>query len=188
MMRREMERELLSRPVRALQYMLNQLSLVYDFMPTVGTSGMFDENTLEAVMTFQREFSPPVTGVVDRRTWQAIQKKWEEAEAKLEEPRPVRAYPGNGRQTEPGEWKEYMALPQTMFQSLAHYFNGIGPSNKDGMHDKASADNVRWLQRAAGLKPNGTLDQPTWNMLSRLYETFVIPEGVLPDEMFPSWG
>ena len=75
-----------------------------------------------------------------------------------------------------------------MFQSLAHYFNGIGPSNKDGMHDEASVDNVRWLQRVAGLKPTGTLDQPTWNMLSRLYETFVIPEGVLPDEMFPSWG
>ena len=48
--------------------------------------------------------------------------------------------------------------------------------------------NVLWLQRAAGLNPTGIIDQPTWNALSRLYETFVIPEGVLPEEIFPAWG
>lgn len=188
MMRMELERELLARPVRALQYMLNQLSLVYDFMPSVALSGTFDEGTLEAVMRFQREFAPPVTGVVDRRTWQAIQKKWEEAQEKLDPPRPVRAFPGNGKQANPGEWKEYMALPQTMFHSLSHYFSGIVPGNQGGLHDEVSAENVRWLQRRSGLKPTGIMDQAAWNALSRLYEIFVIPEGVMPDEMFPTWG
>ena len=188
MMRMELERELLARPVQALQYMLNQLSLVYDFMPSVALSGIFDESTLEAVLRFQQEFAPPVTGVVDRRTWQAIRSRYEQAQEKLDPPRPVRAFPGNGRRAEPGEWKGYMALPQSMFQSLAHYFSGIGPSDRQGLHDEGSVENVRWLQRRAGLKPTGIMDQPTWNALSRLYETFVIPEGVLPDEMFPTWG
>ena len=188
MMRMELERELLARPVRALQYMLGRLALVYDFMPTVAESGVFDENTLEAVMRFQREFAPPVTGVVDRRTWQAIRNKYEQAQEKLDPPRSVRAFPGNGRQAAPGEWKEYMALPQSMFQSLSHYFNGIRPSDQRGLHDENSVENVRWLQRRAGLTPTGVMDQPTWNALSRLYETFVIPEGVLPEENFPAWG
>ena len=188
MMRMELERELLARPVQALQYMLNQLSLVYDWMPSVALSGTFDENTLEAVMRFQQEFAPPVTGVVDRRTWQAIRNRYKQAQEKLDPPRPVRAFPGNGRQAAPGEWKEYMALPQSMFQSLAHYFNGIQPSNQSGLHDGGSVENVRWLQRRAGLNPTGIMDQPTWNALSRLYETFVIPEGVLTDELFPTWG
>ena len=130
MMRMELERELLARPVKALQYMLNQLSLVYEWMPSVALSGTFDENTLEAVMRFQREFAPPVTGVVDRRTWQVVRGKYEQAQEKLDPPRPVRAFPGNGRRAVPGEWKEYMALPQSMFQSLSHYFNGIQPSNQ----------------------------------------------------------
>ena len=188
MMRMELERELLSRPVRALQYMLGRLALVYDFMPTVAESGVFDENTLEAVMRFQREFAPPVTGVVDRRTWQAIWGKYEQAQEKLDPPRPVRAFPGNGKRAEAGEWKEYMALPQTMFQSLAHYFNGIVPSNQGGLHDRNSVENVRWLQSRAGLSPTGIMDQSTWNALSRLYEIFVVPEGVLPDETIPTWG
>ena len=188
MMRMELERELLSQPVKALQHMLMSLSLVYDFMPTVAENGLFDEKTLEAVMRFQREFQPPVTGVVDRRTWLKILEKWEEAENKLEGPRAVRAFPGNGKRANPGEWKEFMALPQTMFRSLEHYFEGIIPAQTDGRHGDESVENVRWLQKAAGLNPTGVMDQPTWNALSRLYETFVIPEGVLPEENFPAWG
>ena len=188
MMRMELEREVLAQPVKALQHMLMRLSLVYDALPTVAESGRFDENTLEAVLRFQKEFAPPVTGVVDRRTWQKIFEQWELAEEKLLPPRPVRAFPGNGKQAQPGEWKEYMALPQTMFRSLSHYFEGIEPGGTDGRHGEESVRNVLWLQRAAGLNPTGIMDQPTWNVLSRLYETFVIPEGVLPEEIFPSWG
>ena len=188
MMPMELEREMLAQPVKALQHMLMRLSLVYDALPTVAENGRFDETTLEAVMRFQKEFAPPVTGVVDRRTWQQIFEYWERAEEKLAPPRPVRAFPGNGNQAHPGEWKEYMALPQTMFRSLAHYFEGIEPTQTDGRHGADSVRNVRWLQQAAGLNPTGIMDQPTWNVLSRLYETFVIPEGILPEEVFPAWG
>lgn len=184
----ELERELLGQPVRALQHMLGRLALVYEFMPSVAQSGVFDENTLEGVLRFQQELAPPVTGVVDRRTWQALQEHWERAEEQLAAPKALRAFPGNGARAREGEWLEYMVLPQTMFRSLDHYFNGIRPTRTDGLHDEASADNVRWLQRRAGLNPTGELDQQTWNMLSRLYEIFVIPEGVLPAELFPVWG
>ena len=188
MMRMELEREVLAQPVKALQHMLMRLAQVYDVLPTVAESGRFDENTLEAVLRFQKEFAPPVTGVVDRRTWHKILEQWELAEEKLTQPRPVRAFPGNGKRAQPGEWKEYMALPQTMFRSLSHYFEGIEPAQTDGRHGEESVRNVRWLQQVSGLNPTGIMDQPTWNVLSRLYETFVIPEGVLPEEIFPAWG
>lgn len=188
MMRMELERELLSQPVRALQHMLMRLSLRYDFLPTVAESGRFDENTLEAVMRFQRELAPPVTGIVDRRTWQQIFEAWERVEEMLESPRPVRAFPGNGAKANPGEWKQYMALPQAMFHSLAYYFDGIIPAQSDGRHGDESVENVRWLQKAAGLESTGIMDQPTWNALSRLYEIFVVPDGIMSDEFFPAWG
>ena len=188
MMRMELERELLAQPVKALQHMLTRLSLVYDMLPSVAENGRFDEATLEAVLRFQKEFAPPVTGVVDRQTWQKIFDLWEKAEEQLSGPRPVRAFPGNGKQAKPGEWKEYMALPQTMFRSLSHYFEEIELGGTDGVHEEESVRNVRWLQQAAGLEPTGIMDQATWNILSRLYETFVIPEGVLGEEVFPAWG
>lgn len=188
MMRMELERELLSRPIQALQYMLTRLASEYEFLPVVAQNGLYDEGTLEAVMRFQRHMGLPVTGIVDQKTWQSILNQWEKAEEKMEGPRGVRAFPGNGKQALPGEWKEYMALPQTMFQSLSQYFDGIEPARADGLHGEESARNVRWLQRAAQLEPTGIMDQSAWNALSRLYEVFIIPDDPKGEEDFWEWG
>ena len=68
----QLEEEMLSNPVRSLQYMLRRLAGRYDFLPQLALDGIFGERTLEAVMLFQREFHLPVTGVVDEETWQRI--------------------------------------------------------------------------------------------------------------------
>ena len=52
-------------PVRSLQYMLNQLAIHDPKLIRLTVDGIFGERTLEAVMVFQREYHPPVTGVVD---------------------------------------------------------------------------------------------------------------------------
>jgi len=44
----------------------------------------------------------------------------------------------------------------------------------DGTHGAGSVHNVRWLQKAAGLVETGVMDRRTWNVLSRLYEVFVV--------------
>ena len=67
-----LEREMLSKPVSSLQYMLRQLSKTYQFLPELAVDGVYGERTLEAVMRFQREAGLPVTGVVDQATWQGI--------------------------------------------------------------------------------------------------------------------
>ena len=56
------EIRLIGQPVRSLQTMLRELSFLYDFLPRLTPDGIFGERTLEAVMLFQREFFPPVTG------------------------------------------------------------------------------------------------------------------------------
>jgi len=167
------ERELLAQPVRSLQYMLRRLSQTYPFLPEVTADGIFGERTLEAVMRFQKEFFPPVTGVVDAAVWNAIRTKWEEAERTLAAPQAVRVFPGAA----PGENRETMVLPQTMFQLLARYFDGIAPDPADGESTPDSRENIRWLQRSAGLEETGVLDSRTWNALTRLYEVFVTGAG-----------
>lgn len=188
MMRLELEREMLGRPVRSLQYMLRQLSKEYEFLPEVALDGVFGEKTLEAVMMFQREFVPPVTGVVDYRTWNAIRNEWEETENKLREPRAVRAFPGNGRQAEQGERYPYMVVPQSMFRVLSYFINGISDTPEDGKHGELSAENVRWLQEKAGLPVTGVLDQRTWDALSRLYEVVVLPSYINGAPLEIGWG
>lgn len=184
----DLERRLLSQPVGALQYMLSRLGLRYPWLPAVSVNGRFDEATLEAVIRFQRELAPPVTGVVDRRTWEEIYEAWEGEETRLTGPRELRGFPGGGRQAAPGEWKEFLSLPQTMFTALERYFNGPVTSPVPGLHEDISQQNVRWLQGGAGLEETGIMDAPTWDILSRLYELFVISQGVTEGEELPVWG
>ena len=73
-MNRDMaQREMMGQPVRSLQYMLRRLREGYPFLPELAVDGIFGEETLEAVMLFQRELAPPVTGAVDWRTYQEEQ-------------------------------------------------------------------------------------------------------------------
>ncbi len=189
MRREDVEREMMAQPVRSLQYMLRRLSKVYDFLPELATDGVFGERTLEAVMLFQRELHPPVTGVVDRETWNAIRDAWHDIEARLGAPRDLRAFPGEGSQVEPGDGKEFMILPQTMFQVLSRYLMGIAPDVADGLHGQVSSDNVRWLQRAAGLEETGIMDWITWGFLSRLYEVLIVKDlGDARQQFSGGWG
>ena len=73
---RQLEQEMLDQPVCSLQYMLGRLSQKYGFLPQLAVSGNFDEQTLEAVMLFQRELFPPVNGVVNQDVWNAIRNEW----------------------------------------------------------------------------------------------------------------
>lgn len=171
-----MERELLSRPVSSLQYMLRRLAQTDSDLTELAVDGLFGERTLEAVMRFQRKFHPPVTGTVDEGTWNAIRDRWLAMEAQRTDARAVRIFPSEGTRLEEGSTREYMIVPQTMFLVLSRQFEGIVPDRADGQHGPASAKNARWLQRAAGLPETGVMDQATWDALSRLYEIFVVKD------------
>ena len=175
--RRELrERELLARPVAGLQYMLGQLAQADPELTSLAVDGVFGERTLEAVLRFQKKAGLPMTGRADSATWEALRAQWQTLEGRTGPARPVRLFPGEGTQVEQGGVREYLILPQTMFRVLARQFMGIADVPADGVHSQASADNVRWLQRAAGLPPTVPLDQPAWDILSRLYEVFVVRE------------
>lgn len=58
--------------VRQIQQQLNRIGENYPALPTLVADGIFGSMTEEAVRTFQRIFSLPVTGIVDFATWYAI--------------------------------------------------------------------------------------------------------------------
>ena len=174
---RELEEEMLSNPVRSLQHMLGRLSGKYGFLPPLAVDGVFGERTLEAVMLFQRELAPPVTGVVDQGTWNAIRDAWMEWERESAPSRTVRIFPGEGYQVRPGASGTSMVLPQTMFQLLRERLEGIAQGEADGRHGDVSVQNTLWLQNLAQLEETGVMDQRTLDMLGRLYEVFVTAGG-----------
>lgn len=178
------EVQFLGQPVSSLQHMLGELSYAYEQLPFVAVDGAFGEETLEAVMTFQREFSPPVTGRVDQRTWDDIVRHYRAWERERAHPRGLAAFPPRPFRVEPGERDDAMVLVQTMFSMLSEVVQEIVPVQADGFHGEASVRNTRWLQRIADMEQTGVMDRFTWNMLTRLYALFLVRQREL-DRDFP---
>ena len=57
-------------PVTSLQSMLRAIAFVEQQFPVISATGLFDEDTLEAVLRFQKQNYLPVTGIVDEETWE----------------------------------------------------------------------------------------------------------------------
>ena len=183
-----LEREMVANPVSSLQFMLRQLSRTYPFLPELAVDGVFGERTLEAVMLFQRETGLPVTGTVDQATWTAIRDCWLEQRGRSGYSRAARIFPSEGIQVLEGETKEYMIVPQTMLNLLEKQFDGMCPCSADGCNGPASSSDIRWLQKAAGLPVTGSMDTPTWDALSHLYEIFVVQDTSCIPKFTGGWG
>ena len=164
---------LIGRPVRSLQTMLRTLSFIYPVLPRLTPDGVFGERTLEAVMLFQREFHPPVNGLVDQGTWDAIAARYAQALLQLSGPATGQGFPSGDFTVSPGGESIHLYLAQSMFRALSRVLMGLEPGLVSGRSDPATASNVRWLQRLDQLPETGILDQQSWNTLSRIYDLFV---------------
>ena len=58
--------------VAVLQYMLNEIGVVYNVFDALKINGEYDEATENAIRSFQTINSLSLTGEVDRKTWNAL--------------------------------------------------------------------------------------------------------------------
>ena len=59
------------------QWLLSEIEVVYDLLPPVTPSGIYDEPTEAAVREFQRIHALPPTGLLDRRTYNRLIREYE---------------------------------------------------------------------------------------------------------------
>ena len=119
--------EMTGQPVRSLQYMLNQLAIHNPKLIRLTVDGIFGERTLEAVMVFQREYHPPVTGVVDLGTWNAIRDAYFKAEQQYGFPPPLNVLPCGTYTAVEGQECPPVLIVQAMFVSLSKVMSNFSP-------------------------------------------------------------
>ena len=70
--------------VLVIQYILNELRAAYDDIPQNAQSGIYDEQTRQGVLAFQRKNGLPENDRVDRATWNALVKEHKRVFSSLE--------------------------------------------------------------------------------------------------------
>ena len=161
-------------PVLNLQTMLRTISFLHRQIPPLIPTGQFDEPTLEAVMVFQRDYHPPVTGVVDAGTWDSIVEYYRAALDEFAAPYPCPGYPFGSLTIKPGGPSVHLIVIQAMFQALATILEDVEAAPITAVHDEATVRNVLWLSQCGSCHTDGTITRETWNYLARLYHLFII--------------
>lgn len=174
-----MATNLTGQSVRDLQEMLAVLSIEDPRLPRLVPDGRFGEQTLEAVMVFQRDRGLPVTGVVDLATWEAIREAYEDAWRRGGPPAALRVMEHGKSSFQTGDQVGQVPLLQAMFGALSEQLEGFEDAAGDGSGFQAAEEhNTRLVQRASGQQETGVLDRAAWDTLSRLYQVFVTRGGV----------
>lgn len=160
-------------PVLSLQRMLNYISRFNPAIPRLEADGIFGEQTLEAVMIFQRDHDLPVTGVVDLATWTAIADLYQEMQFTYGPPPMLAVLPCGTYTCCQGQQSRSLYVVQAMFNALCTVADNFRTTDPGDKNDGDTWDNLCTLQKLCGLPVNGTLDRSTWAYLAQLYAAMV---------------
>lgn len=160
--------------IQKLQFMLRVIATENPAIKSFPTDGIYNEETMEAVMLFQKEHNMPVTGTVERNTWNAILDAYEEIQFATARPKGANIYPHKECSIYPNKFSAYLYPIQAMFCALSHLFDNIQITHVNGVNSGATTKNIIFLQRCANQTPDGIFTCSLWNILTSLHDAFVI--------------
>ena len=162
-----------SQPVRSLQTFLRTISFYRKGIPPVIPDGIFAGQTRAAVAGFQKELGLEVTGEVNNDTWDIIVKEYERIREATREPQSLRVLPKAQTVIRAGDSNVHLYVIQAVLYALSLQFPQIGAVTITGIHDSPTINAVKHLQCISGLEQTGNIDRAFWNILVKLYESFI---------------
>lgn len=158
--------------VRILQYMLSVFAQFDESIPPIVQDGIFGQKTLEAVRTFQKIYSLPVTGVVDEDTWDLMYRLLRGTyETVLFNSNgvniSVKPFPGYTLQI--GSTGDDVSSVQQYINSIASVNMRVDPVSVTGVYGRATRSSVMQIQELYGLLRTGNVNEATWDAITNGY-------------------
>ncbi len=167
--------------VSIMQLMLNILAEYYNQIPFVPNSGSFDQQTLNGVIAFQKQFGLPQNGIVDDRTWEAMYNAVKGiyiATDNGQNEAPVQILPYPGMLLTAGTRGDSVQALQEYLNGISLVYTEISPVTPTGNFGPNTRTAVLTFQGLFGLPETGVVDRETWE---RIEEVFIeIREGAQP--------
>lgn len=154
--------------VRILQYYLNVIAAFYDTVPRVALSGIFDEETRQAVLAYQQAFGLETDGIVGINTWRSLYMTYESilhSTALIDGGVPP--YPGLPLHM--GSQGDAVAVIQEYLVYLARIYPAIPAPSVTGIFGQETETAVLALQRLFGMRESGMVDAVTWDAITTAY-------------------
>ena len=149
--------------IREIQTYLHFIARTDGSIPAVIPDGIYGDETKAAVTAFQRLYSLPLTGEVDKGTWDRIVLVYRELS---KTPQPVFFFPSKNYIIRDGDKGVLVYLVQIMLNELAVRYRNLSAVDVNGIYGRNTADAVKDWQKISRIEQTGNTDLETWNMLA----------------------
>lgn len=155
--------------ISEIQKYLRTISQINGNIPLIMPTGVYDGATSEAVKAFQKEYGLPVTGTVDRETWDLLFEAYLAAEEYFTESAAIMPFPDCSYSINEGTESNTVFILQAMLNTIAEFYANIDSIDVNGVYGKNTTEAIKNMQTVTGEKCTGNVDYKTWNKLARLY-------------------
>ena len=156
-------------PICTVQYYLAFLGYFLPEQPQIALTGRFDDNTRDAVYTFQSRYGLPVDGIVGRDTWNRLLNVYDQLLRDLPQDYQnyiEQVYPG--RFLVLGDEGRAVRQLQENIRAIAARDPAIPTVEVDGVFGPATQRAVLALQRQQGIDQSGAVGPVLWTRVAEL--------------------
>ena len=156
--------------IRELQRYLRGIQQATQGYSHVPVDGIYGTDTEEAVRRFQESVGLPVTGTVDRVTWESLFAAYQTAAYLNANPYSIYAFRLGQPPLTVGAQNDAVYMLQIMLRHLGEIYSDMPAVNPpNGIYSENTAAAVRFLQHRSGIVESGITDKATWDRIVALY-------------------
>lgn len=158
--------------VMHIQQLLRTIEIARKEQVTVPIDGIYGSDTARAVSKFQKENGLPVTGSVDKGTYDLLYAKAIEADLAESDPLPIYLFE-RGRTVQLGEKSDFVLLLRGLLNALTVAYDSFAPLSLINEFNTEMENAVKAFQMQNSLRPTGVIDTATWNAIVRNYDKHI---------------
>lgn len=167
--------------VSIMQLMLNILSEYYDEIPPVPNNSIYESQTYNGVIAFQKLFGLSQNGIVDAITWENMYNAVKGiyiAEDSNQPSTPIEILSFPGTDLSLGSSGSYVRALQEYLDEISLVYTEITPITPTGDYDEDTQAAVSTYQRIFNLQITGVVNEATWDSIIQTFADIRI--GALP--------
>lgn len=152
--------------VGLIQYYLAVIGYFDDDIPMPNVDRVFDQNTKDAVLAFQKKYGLAEDGQVGRETFAKITEVYQNLRRTLPQQNPIASqeiFPG--RFLSLGMTGDDVELLQNLLRTVSMRDPSIPQVQVTGEYDAATEEAVRTIQSRYNITPNGIVGPLTWSRI-----------------------
>lgn len=154
-----------------IQRILRLLQYENEGLAKIKPSGIYDANTKDGVLSFQKKYGLTPTGIVDKDTWELLFKIEEASKDAKALTRGVKIFPQEENYyIFPNSNDSAVFVVQYMLNEIKNQHNEMEEIIINGIYDKPTVDAIKILQRKNLIDASGIIDKETLDILSSEFE------------------